>query len=625
MKIESLQFQATAAAPADPLERMIHDAEEAIYRLYAAGMPVYVGYSGGKDSSVVADVTFRAALRAKRDGHDPVTVVGTSRTLVENPEIEAHYMSEHAKMRAYAVRHGLNIRTEIIEPTLASTWQVKILSGRGLPSFPGSSSDCTTDLKVAGQTRFRKMLFKGWLDEGRPEPVTVLGVRREESAVRAARMKERGDSAIEPVRNRSGELVLSPIADWSELDVFEHLGNISNGLIESYSDFKETDRIYAHSAGTSCSVVAMDVHGSRKSTGCGARHGCWTCQKAEDKSLSNMIDFDPRYEYARGLNKFNKLLRATRYDWTKRHWVGRTIKQGFVEIKPDTYHPAFLRDLTRYMLQLDYDEKRRALRAGERPRFHVFSLEMMIAIDALQSMNGLARPFQIWADYRDIITGKVRYDIPDVEPVPRTPMPKARYLYVGEEWDESAGPSAFTGMRSEYLEALCEGSPCLPELKTLKNGRAVWDAPRELEFSVDPESAAMIWEFEVENLVRQFDQGAMGITWAYKWYLQYGCLVLSNSQLAKHDEVLRRTAFKQRHGLVLDYSIADLLGKAVSFDDLPTEAQRVWGSSKNNPSPTLQTAPQAPTAAADHQVDAEPDEDDLHDEMSFMREMGFEF
>ena len=405
--------------------------------------------------------------------------------------------------------------------------------------------------------------------------------------------------------------------------VYEHLGNISNGFIESYSDFKETDRIYAHSAGTSCSIVAMDVHESRKSTGCGARHGCWTCQKAEDKSLAAMIEFDPRYEYARGLNKFNNLLRATRWDWSKRHFVGRTIKGGFVEIKPDTYHPAFIRDLTRYMLQLDFDEKVRARREGEPPRFQILSLEMMIAVDALQSMNGLAKPFQIWADYRDILTRKVRYDIPETVPVPRTPMPKTRYLYVGDDWDSSAASSAFTGMRSDYMEALCEDSPCLPRTKQLKNGNVVWDVQREMEFSVDPESAAMIHEFEIDHLLRQFDQGGTGITWGYKWYLQYGCLILSSGQLAKHDEVLRRTSFKHRMGLTVDYSVADLLGRSVSFEDLPIEAKQAWRKAMPPPDddPTDAISP----VPLNEQIDHGATDDDSDDEMAFMSEMGFSY
>jgi hypothetical protein len=39
----------------------------------------------------------------------------------------------------------------------------------------------------------------------------------------------------------------------------------------------------------------------------------------------------------------------------------------------------------------------------------------------------------------------------------------------------------------------------------------------------------------------------------------------------------RRTAFKDRHGLTLEYELETLLGQSVSFADLPREALRAWG------------------------------------------------
>lgn len=582
MKIETLQFQPSAAAAiSDDLAQKLAAAEEAIYRLYQAGHPVYYGYSGGKDSAVITDIGLRAARRFKAEGGNPISVVGTSNTLMENPEIQAHYSSELNKMGRYARRHGLALQTAIIEPTLASTFQVKILTGRGIPSFAGGEGDCTSDLKISGQVRFRKNLFATWTKQGLPPPITVLGVRREESVIRANRMRERGDSAVEPVPNKNGDLVLSPIADWSELDVFEHLGNITNGFVESYSDFKETDRIYAHSAGTSCSIVAMDVHEVRKSPGCGARHGCWGCQKAEDKSLEAMIAHDPRYQYAAGLNKLNKLIRATRYDWSLRHWVGRTIQGGYIEVKPDTYHPKFIRDLTRYMLQLDYDEEVRARRAGGPPKFRILPLEMMIAIDALQSLNGLAKPFQVWADHRDIRQRKVRYDIPDVPTTPPQPLPPTRYLHVGTAWDDGLG-SNWHGLRCDFLEGIVGETGCLPPLRELKDGKKVWDVHHEQQFGIDQEAAMMIEDFELDNLLEYHDRGFGQSTtgFAYKWYAQFGVLTLSHAQLAKHDEVLRRTAYKDSLGLTLDYSVEDVLAHTVAFEDLPAAAQLAWSAPK---------------------------------------------
>lgn len=498
-----------------------------------------------------------------------------------------HYVTELQKMRAYGEAHGFKVRTQIVRPSLARTWQVKILSGRGVPSFAGGSSDCSVDLKVMPQRSFRNSLFRKLKKQGLKDPVTLIGTRYDESTARAAKMSARGDSAETPVLNKHGELVLSSIAHWSEDDVFEYIGMVNSGLIEAYTDFTETLRLYSHAAGTSCAMVAQAIYETdaptKKNTGCGARHGCFLCLKTEDKSLEAMIAYDERYAYARGLNKLNKFLRATQYDWSRRGYVGRTIKGEYIEIRPDTYHPKMIREITRYMLQLDYDEEVRAAKAGEQRRFHLLPLQMVVALDALQSMNGLSRPHQIWADIRDIHVRGIRYDIPEIEEFPKTAMPPTKYLHVGEDWESGAGGSSWTGLRDVYAEGLTEGpGACTPGLRELKSGATVWDVETGPEFEIDVESAMMMQEFELDRLLEQFDQARIpgGITAAYKWYVQYGCLSLAPSQVAKHDEVLRRTAFKDRLGLTLDYDVADLYARAVTFAELPEEAQFAWSEEK---------------------------------------------
>lgn len=73
---------------------------------------------------------------------------------------------------------------------------------------------------------------------------------------------------------------------------------------------------------------------------------------AEDKSLANMVEYDERYAYAAGLQRLNRFIRNTRFDWSRRHWIGRTIRAGYIKVQPDTYHPRMLREMFRYMLQL---------------------------------------------------------------------------------------------------------------------------------------------------------------------------------------------------------------------------------------------------------------------------------
>lgn len=391
----------------------------------------------------------------------------------------------------------------------------------------------------------------------------------------------RGENAAKPVRNTDGDLILSPICDWPTDDVFEYLATRQAG--ESYSDFEETLRLYAHAEGQGCAIVALAIQdgmSKRKKGGCGARHGCFVCQQATDKSLENMIEYDERYHYAGGLNKLNKFIRNTRYDWSRRHWIGRTIKAGYIAIQPDTYHPKMIRELFRYMIQLQHDEEMRAEQRCERAKFTLFTPEMILSLDAYWSLTGLARPFAAWADVDDIYSGRVRYDIPEVDMYPQQEVPDARFLYVGEE-DDSASMSDMTGLRDAYLESLLEGSNCAPELRETASGRVIWDVNTETSFIANPESVEMIRCFEMDNLIAQYRQGAMraipgSITHGYKWYLMYGAISLSPAQRAKHDEILRRTAHKDRLGLSLDYNIDDLVQKSVRFSDLPKEAREAW-------------------------------------------------
>lgn len=586
------------------LAELVEEAKSVIKGLFLKGHALLVPVSGGKDSGAVASLVLTSAreLVEMRADINPLVIVTTSNTLIENPEVEALYTSEHIKMDRYAAKHGFRLVTRVAQPTLAASFQMKILSGRGIPSFAGTSSDCSQDLKIQPQKTLRNSIFKALRAEGiNVEPVTCLGTRYSESERRSANMTLRGESSTTPVPNKDGELILSPIAHWSVEDVWEYIASVSSSG-ESYSDFQEMMRVYANSEGQGCAIVADTIRESmstRKKGGCGARHGCFLCQQVgEDRSLVNMVEHDARYGYAKGLVKLNRFIRNTRYDWSRRHWLGRTIRQGWIAVQPDTYHPRMVRELFRYMVQLDYDESVRAQRCGESPRFSILPPEMIVAVDAYWSLGGLANPFAAISDYVDITAERVRYEIPEIDPVPETPQPDARFLYVGNEWDDSHRGSYMTGLRDTYFEALTEDAPCQPGLRELKDGRVVWDADTALSFSVNPESIAMIWDFELEGLARMHKQGygaiPGGITSGYKWYLMYGAITLSYGQVMEHDETLRRTAFKHRLGFSLDYEIPDLLAKSVSYAELPPEARLIW----KHKATTSSAQPDLPMAAA---------------------------
>lgn len=626
------------------VEEQVEKAVRNVQRLMASGWSIVISTSGGKDSSLVTAIALHAATeyvqmlqRSKTMNYrpvneptalntvacgikilkqlqlsvplraatgkllEPIVIVNSSDTRVDNPEAVEHVRKDMVRINEFAKKSGFKCITKIVEPSLLSTWQVSILSGRALPSYAGMNGDCTTSLKIQGMRSYRRSLFKSLDENGLGTPVTLLGTRYSESHRRAANMRARGDRPDEPVLNKDGEFILTPISDFETDSVWEAIALYSSGYWPSYSDFEEVKRIYADAGGTSCAVVSDAIlEASTKKTGkCGARFGCVVCQQVTvDRSLINMTEYDSRYSYAKGLLKLNQFIRAIRYDWSRRNWVGRTIIEGYVSVGPDTFHPSTIREIQRYMLQLDYDEEVRARLAGEKPKFQLMPEDIIVALDAMQSLYAVARPFAIWADYRDIRTRGVRFDIPDVDVFPSAPEPETRFLYVGNDWDESAPPGSITGMRDPYIEALTELSACAPTLidindKARKSSRKnprprehvkgavaryVWEVPTGQKFEVDIESLFMLMDFEMDRMLEIHDgylaEGA--ITWAYKFYLRYGVIQLSHSQQSQHDQYARRSEFKDRLGLTLNYDHDALVAKSVRFSELPDAARRAW-------------------------------------------------
>jgi DNA sulfur modification protein DndC len=566
------------------LEQQVDRALAALRMLFEERRMVVCQFSAGKDSGVVASLVLEAARRYAADGGTPLVCVVNVDTRVESPEMVSLAQMELKKIRAYGEANGFRVYVEIVSPGLSASWQVSVLSGRTLPSYAGMNSDCSQSLKIQPSQSFRNKLYRSMAKRGYAEPVVCLGTRISESEKRKARMLARGDRADKPVRNADGELTFSCIADFTTEDVWEYIGEVASGLRSTYTDFADTTRVYAHAGNTSCAIVSDLTFeeasaGKRKRRGaCSARTGCWTCQQAEDRSLEEMINYsDELYSYARGLNRLNKFIRAIRYDHTRRNWVGRTIRGGYVCIEPDTFSAAAVRELTRYMIQIDFDEGIRARKSGTSRKFEILPLPMMIAIDAMQSLQGIAQPFAIWADYRDIHQRGKRFDVPEIEAAPVADMPEPLFLEVGDEWDDTAG-AEWTGFRDPLFEALTERSPCAPEVIQLPNGRETWKVNTGQSFEVDEESAEMILEFELDRLLEMHDAGFFpgGITAGYRWYLTYGALTLSHIQQREHDVIARRTAFKDRLGLTLTYDVDELRRRSVQYAALPHHAREAW-------------------------------------------------
>lgn len=521
----------------------------AIYNLFNQKKIVCVAFSGGKDSSVLMHLTVHAATKAQQDGLSPRVIVMSSDTGVENPMVAALLKSEHKKINSALEKAKVEHRMIITRPSLATSWQVRVIGGNKLPTFPGQSKDCSWSLKISGMERARKILFD---EMGQASIVTLIGTRYDESSERKASMLKRGELAYEPYANAKGELVMSPIAFWKTDNVWEKIGLVKAGQEPCYSDFEDLIRVYADAGGTSCAVVSDAITEGLKNarSGCGARHGCWTCQMAgpRDKSLENMLQADASYSFMEGLNALRNLIAKYRWDFSRRYWVMRSITpEGTLKLTPDCYSPNYLLELFRYAATLDAMEVVNARKDGVKPRFQILCAEEVVAIDAMWSLNGFHPPHTALLEWLAISSGRVSYAVPEVGSLPVVARLRVNHeveIPVGTHWDGN-NPAAFTGMRN----ALQSLASCA-QTRTHSDGREIPLLETADSMSVDLESMMMALDFEMEGILERHNKPSDDWTDGYRFWVSYGTLTLAPQQVAEHDNMLRRTQWRARNGFL---------------------------------------------------------------------------
>lgn len=519
--------------------------------------------SYGKDSSTTLGLAMAAAAELMKEQRivQPFVVVSAD-TVVENPAIKALAERETAKVDAWIARFNLPGTTHVAKPHLASQFAVAVIGGRALPSMFGGKRDCTSDWKSFPLSRLRKQLLGSNNIAAGKFVISVTGVRKSESSVRAGNLAIRRESATQVVQtNADGNVALAPIIDWTWDDVFDYLGLCSNGIEKTYSDMADVIETYRDAMGE-CVLLSSDEANAKASKPCQSRFGCWTClQVQDDRSMDQMVT-EPRHAYMRPLAKFRSYLKNTYYDLSRRTWVGRTIDEnGYIRFAVDGYSPEQLQDLLKYALTIDIEEREAAKRLGIEPRFQIINMESLLAISAHWSLQGFALPFTGLKHYRDIERG-ARYPVPDVAEFPKVPIPAARFIHVGSSWNQSEGWQ-YTGLRDVMAEAFAgfDGGGCVGNrtIKTRGEQRTVMDVNTADIFTVDPEGAAMFFEFELDRLVDEWHgpdarkplliEGHHLAGIEYRFYLRYGLLSVAKGQLGRIDEILRRTAYRERLGL----------------------------------------------------------------------------
>lgn len=397
-----------------PISQMAEQAVQCIESAMINATAVSVGVSYGKDSSVVLGLTLQAARNLADRGIHRRVIVLTSDTLVENPSVIrlAHRMSE--QMLAWADRHGLDVEQQWVKPDPSDHYLVTMIGGRGVASIPGAKATCTMDLKIRPMEKFRKALAR---EVGAENILTLIGTRFDESNARGARMRDRGESATVPQQTDSGSWLLSPIADWTEGDVWAFLNAGPQRLGFDTLDFSATLALYETFGESTCSIGAIDPAFGKSASSCGGnRTGCWTCQKvSRDHSLEGMIGRFPVYE---PLVRLSRVIRAGHFVPANRSFLSKSISpEGAVKVFANGYSAQWTASLLKWTLSIDAREDDRANKTGKARRFpRLLDMEHLILIGFNWARYGQHQPGEFIRIY-DAIQAGARYPLPTDEQI----------------------------------------------------------------------------------------------------------------------------------------------------------------------------------------------------------------
>ena len=250
--------------------------------------PWIIGYSGGKDSTVVVHLAYEMLHRLDPKDRKKDVYIVSSDTLVENPLIKIYLDEMLQKLREAAEKDRLPLHVVKVTPKPDNSFWANVI-GRGFPTprTNGTFRWCTDRLKIAPSGVFIEKIIK----EQKTEVVVLLGVRKAESAARKKRIE--GRELVDRLLNRHETIkdayVYPAIVDLSTDDVWDIL--MSNNRKNAWGgNNSKLIELYAGADSGECPFAGFSSKESQQQS-CGqSRFGCWVCTVVkEDKSLNGFI------------------------------------------------------------------------------------------------------------------------------------------------------------------------------------------------------------------------------------------------------------------------------------------------------------------------------------------------
>lgn len=249
--------------------------------------PWLIGYSGGKDSSMLVSLVIDMIMKLPAKERTKKVYIVTSDTGVENPIVKRYMHTSSEKINEFSKNNNANIQAEMIYPDVAqSFWSLVIGLGYPTPEPPGFRW-CTERLKILPMNRFTNEVISKY-----GEVVLLLGVRKAESLTRKRSITSREieGKLLVPHSDISKAYVYNPLTEIENELVWEYLLK-NNGMSTWGVDMKYLFSLYqGEDLGEEQSVIGQIDKDKIPVTG-NSRFGCWCCTIVKvDKSLQRFID-----------------------------------------------------------------------------------------------------------------------------------------------------------------------------------------------------------------------------------------------------------------------------------------------------------------------------------------------
>jgi DNA sulfur modification protein DndC len=302
--------------------RTLDNIHEEIRQVYLSdNRPWIIGYSGGKDSTCMAQLVWNALSELPTEKLQKEIYIISSDTLVESPPIIERITNSLKNISDAAKKSHLPLSTNLLEPKLSDTFWVRLL-GRGYPAPTSMFRWCTDMLKINNADRFIQEKVSEY-----GEVVVLLGQRKSESSNRKQTMEmyKIEKSLLSRHSKYPQTYVYTPLEDFSADDVWNYLLQNKNPWGEKNRDLLS---LYQDANAKECPLV---VDQNTESCGTG-RFGCWTCTVVDqNKALANLIDNG--LEWMEPLAELREILKKTQdpAEWKKIREVKR--RHGGVDLK----------------------------------------------------------------------------------------------------------------------------------------------------------------------------------------------------------------------------------------------------------------------------------------------------